>query len=463
MRKCKFQLTRELQCGLETVGIMCPLHGLDEVRDSSINELEDYINKSLHVHDDILYLTNVAFHGLNWEIILGDYHRSIDFSGSNFEDCRFHSMRFSGPVDFTGTTFINTAFEGVEFLCGAEFTVARFDGKKTPFRWCAFKTNPWGGKGTNTRVSFERAIFSGSVTPFDACSFLGEGISFEEADFDCDRLQFHVHDQQMEIFVDRFFYISATKLVFTGIGFSGHLEYIQDPTSKSHAPRVDFQRVMFPQMKSVAFVEANLSKTRFTYSVIDNVNFIDCNWARKPQDKGRRVLFDDLSPVDDVSKWEVLRQYIQLKKNLENQRDFVGAGDWSYREMEWREKLAQKPLYKLGMWMYGFFADYGENSLKPFCWLVAVWLVAGLLYLFIGIPLGDGSSELNYDWGFDGVFQWGDIWYALKFSLVAMTLQLGKSIKLMDWCGTWAYVPHILMTVTLVPLFLLALRRKFRR
>ncbi len=102
-------------------------------------------------------------------------------------------------------------------------------------------------------------------------------------------------------------------------------------------------------MKSVAFIEANLSKVIFTYSVIDSVNFINCEWAREEKGEKRKFVYDAVNPAKDVSKWELLRQYIQLKKNFENQKDFVGTGDWSYREMECRKKLAKEPPFKIGL------------------------------------------------------------------------------------------------------------------
>ena len=470
MGKCRFSITPNLQCGMDATGILCPLHALEEVRDSSINILTDYIEKSPSLHGDVLYLTDLTFYGLNWEIILGDYHGEAYFSGSTFICCKFRSIIFGAPVQFAATIFINTGFEVVSFQSGANFSLARFDGDKTPFSWCTFKTEVWGGEGEPIDVIFERAIFLGSATVFDVCSFVGRLISFKEADFECDRLQFYVHDRQIDVY-DRFLLISAEEIIFTGIGHTGHLEYIQDTKSKDHAPRVDFQSVMFPQMKSVAFFRANLSRTRFTESIIDNVNFINCHWGHKPDKNGRKAVYDDISRADVVGKEELrrqneelLRQYIQLKKNFENQKDFVGAGDWSYREMKCRENIATKWTYRPALWLYRISSHYGENMYVPLFWLFGIWVVAALSYLMFGIPLDPcGHSELNYDWGSGGSFQWADICTALGFSFAAMTLQLGKSISIVGWDGMYIYVPHLLLTATLVSLFLLAVRRKFRR
>lgn len=478
MAKCRFDLTTELKCGLDSKGPLCPLHDNNSVSIGELIELASYVETSPQIHDGVLYLTNQRFYGIEWAEVLEGHYGVINFSGSKFKDCEFHGMIFRGPAYFVGSSFVDTDFAAVTFKSGADFSETWFDGKKIAFDHCTFKTD-YKEEVEQKPILFVRTVFEGPLMPFPACSISGLMVSFEGATFECHALRIRVHRSGGDAWIRQYLSISSDKINLTDLSFTGHFLYTQHPKSKSFAPRLDLQLIMFSSMASVAFVEANLERARFTYSVIDNVNFINCAFGTKLSWMGdllekwgmklslkryrRKIIYDDLSPVPDVSKWEVLRQYIQLKKNFENQKDFVGAGDWSYREMECRRKLADKFFYKMGMRCYAWSASYGEYFLTPLLWLLGVWMVAAAGYLMAGIPLDNNGKMLNYDLCSEGAFLLSDIIIALKFSAMAMSLQLGKSVDLMAWGGTYIYIPHLILTISLVSLFLLALRRKFRR
>jgi len=244
--------------------------------------------------------------------------------------------------------------------------------------------------------------------------------------------------------------------------------------NKDYAPIVLFSKINFSQMKSASFIEANLSKARFTYSILKNVNFVDPIW--KIAKDGRKIIYDESVPVIDTTDEEILREYVQLKYNYEENRDYPSAGDWYYREAECRKRIAladkEKGIFKRiknifvrnTFILYKFVSEYGENYTRPFFLLVVVCLLFAFFYQLNGFDLN--GKLIDYDWCWSCGFNWANIedyGNALLFSVGAMLFQVGRGLKLTSSTSYFFYAFHLLLTIIIVPLFLLALRRKFRR
>jgi hypothetical protein len=331
--------------------------------------------------------------------------------------------------------------------------------------------------------------------PFPDCGIFGRRVSFERASFDCRALRIRIVEYIADDYEFQDLSISSPNISFENISFNGTFDYFQGEKYEDFAPKVNFKRVNFAAMSSVAIREANLEGALFQLAVLENVFFINNRWPRrkgKLRRQGRRQCYDEIESkrkveakiedgsIDKSAKRELRRAmydrlihvYVGLKRNYEAHGDFVGAGDWFYGEMACRHRAARKKKsfgawyrgwFRCTSWAYKLISDYGESYVRPFLWLVLAYVGFSVLYLFNGFPIGASGHELNYDLFNGGVYKWEDVLRALAFGFQAMTLRLNKNVVFMEW-GAWPiFVFHIIVTATLVPLFLLALRRRFRR
>jgi hypothetical protein len=221
---------------------------------------------------------------------------------------------------------------------------------------------------------------------------------------------------------------------------------------------------MFDLMKSVRFDNVDLSDTSFFRSSLESVHFVGCEW---PHSGGYALIKDELlfSPSSDpYFSAELLRLYTQLKKNFEEHRNFADAGHWFYREMEARRRVAllncpsgwwrevRFRVFALSWW-YKVFSRYGESPGRPLYWIAGIFVAFAVAYSFCGIKIG-GESPTS------GI---ADILHGAIYSLNVMTLQYGKNATATNPFGHFLSLLQLILTAIVVPLFLLAVRRKFRR
>jgi hypothetical protein len=124
------------------------------------------------------------------------------------------------------------------------------------------------------------------------------------------------------------------------------------------------------------------------------------------------------------------------------------AGEFFYREMEARRKLAWKERrlpYALSMYALRFLYGYGERPLRVIGWVVAV---------ILGFALGHwlfGTVERGF-------------WDALYYSAVSFTaLGYGWAAAPQGWAGKFLGVGESLLGVFMMALFLVTFTRKMAR
>jgi hypothetical protein len=221
---------------------------------------------------------------------------------------------------------------------------------------------------------------------------------------------------------------------------------------------------------------------------------------------------------DDRNYVVIAELYQQLKKNYDDRRDYWTAGDFHYGEMEmkrlacprltWPSRLEAKVsgrprLRKLGEWCgklesnawllsklrwwhqrfglaawYRRASDYGESWGKPLLWLFAVLVLFAALYPLLGLRLAAGKSpaaktssvqvqtpspqeiDLRY-WNNERPGRL--FWHGAMTSLGIATFQRDLAYEPSYPWGRLLALLELLLTSTLIALFLLAVRRQFRR
>jgi len=265
------------------------------------------------------------------------------------------------------------------------------------------------------------------------------------------------------------------RISFSGLRFNGRFVYKQSPHLGRYGPSLFLSGINFAEMSSAQFFDANLSGALFTNSIIEAIRFHNPVW---PKEQGRLILYDQIErnsrtdiSTDDIK--ELTRLYLQLKKNYELDRNFIDAGDWFHREMECRRRLLNQdppknPFRRVIMSsffsLYHFVSEYGENYVRPLAFILLLWALFAQIYLFTGFAVGGESIEYYIcpECSLSIQILW-DFLKALVFRGGTMLLQLGRSVTPLSSWTTGLAVCQVLLTLTLVSLFLLALRRKFRR
>ena len=468
-RACGYELADGTRCQLpiQTGAPSCQLHWAKRRRKdvSSPPLIRQHIQTN---QGTLIDLKGFRFRAFDFESTLFPTGRDILFENSTFVNCRFIDVAFEGSVSFVGCTFEGTTFENVcsndktNHCEKLDFTLAKFLGDVVPFRDCLFDTSD--------EILFAEATFEGRDSPFWFCNLHSELVSFHRALVNADRFYLRLYSPQLRV-DNSYLVIDSEHVNLARLRVDGHFEYGNFEDSVETAPIVSFLGTDFRQMHTATLRDANLTNALFIDSVIESVHFINPVW--QPGDRGMPVLYDvlDVDKDERATDEQLLRLYVQLKRNGEEQRDYAMASKWFYREMECRRRIVEsstdgnwfvrwmtKNLFK----SYKVVSDYGENLVKPFLWLLGLFVLWGALYFYWGYSIG--SERLNYDFAFDVTWKSVEGFAnALVYSFGIMSFQLTKTAFQHGVFSSFLVVSQVLLTLILVPLFLLALRRKFRR
>jgi len=183
---------------------------------------------------------------------------------------------------------------------------------------------------------------------------------------------------------------------------------------------------------------ADLRRARLAWANLRDANLEGANW-------GDYVLGDEIR--SDFG--EAASAYRALKQRHTEADMYDIAGEFHYREMEARRKLAWKERrlpYALGMYALRFLYGYGERPERVIGWVVAV---------ILGFALGH--------WLFSTVA--GGLLDALYYSAVSFTaLGYGKwAAEPQGWAGRFLGVGESLLGVFMMALFLVTFTRKMTR
>jgi len=464
LMKCQHLLSSGHKCGRKAENnLLCDIHS-SKFEHNSIGYLEalgKYIDETI---DGVIDLYNITFPKdleINGNIF---NNRPVIFKECTFNNCRFEDCHLSN-VDFSGSTFKNTFFN----KCIIE-------GQKAVFNECTFKADV----GPNDKFIFGFCTINVKYLklsqlqwycdqiPFAMCSINAEDIDFSAARITNDDLSIGIWHGESGNF-NKFHMIlnNPQELNLAGLIFKGEFQYGFWREHQEPNPVVYFNHLNFSTMKSARFIDANLERAIFDYSQIEDVDFINAIW---PTQNNRKILYNDTPNMSYKDINALRRTYIQLKKNFEEKRDYDSASDWHFREMEAKRKsltLKWKPWKFISfIAIYKWFSNYGEGYKRALFWLL-VWV-----FLFSGLFLYSGFSEsnvkINYDCDVstpifcnDGF--WGHLWSSIVYSLTNMTFTK-SNVFMTDSTLTefWKILQKLLTTLSF-SLFLLALRRQFRR
>jgi uncharacterized protein YjbI with pentapeptide repeats len=413
-------------------------------------------------------------------------HEQTDFTRAHFlGKATFHTTTFWGEANFSADFQGDVSFVMSNFENNANFASATFTGE------AYFGSTQFKDDGVFPRAVFKKEASFTNATFFKR-AFFAVATFEQDADFFWTTFTLEVHLLDTKFFKQANFRESK----FLGPAEFRGTQFLRD---RDLLPSLVFTQAEFTNPNAILFYKTDLSHALFHDCDASQLNFSSVEWRTRPN--GKRRLFEELVDLsaapalqtgsEDPNERDyglIAEIYQQLKKNYDNRQDYWTAGDFHYGEMEMkrlhspRKNKAVRWLHRhLGLvaW-YRYASEYGESYGRPLLALLVVLVVFTLLFPIPGMVFNkpDGSNPpppfplLNYgDFSTYIRSYKGPAWIAtLAFfghSLMTALSVAGFQKELIyqpayPW-GRALALFELLLTSTLIALFLLALRRQFRR
>jgi hypothetical protein len=174
----------------------------------------------------------------------------------------------------------------------------------------------------------------------------------------------------------------------------------------------------------------------------------------------------------------VAMTYRQLQMNYGESYRYTEAGDFYVGEQEMQLSIRRKTnlILAVASWLYKRSSNYGENIILPLILACAIGLISTSYLLLSGICLDASqcteysSGYLNYDIAPENISTlttkqfWSDCLDALNVNLDIVLLRSGAADRhLHSAIQKIAVKAESILIASLLTLFILSLRRKFKR
>lgn len=369
-------------------------------------------------------------------ILIGDAEIEGDVDWKNVE--------FREPVVFNGVVFKGqTDFEKAHFHEYVVFQQCRFSDLDGPSCW------------------FLNTVFDRGVI-FRMCKFEGE-TDFMETRF-LGRTSFTNIEARKSL--NLYLCIFAEEALFHRIcaefedyGYLNGFVPVIDPCAI-----VDFQKVYCKKPKALFFDSINLSRWAFAQTrAIGDAYFLNVTW--KPSPKARKQTRDEeLLEDGEITYEDCAEVYRLIRFNYEARLAYEQASDFHLGQMETMLKsLGNNIPKKWFLWLYKYVSNFGESVGRPLLWFGGLWLFFAGVWFFKGFRYDGGSVNFDLTW------PW----------LMSPDLEIAKDIgqSLLYSFKTFLTLPDLkggivsqtigavqrLAGASVITLFILALRRAFRR
>jgi len=394
------------------------------------------------------FFTDITFAGAK-------FAQRANFTGAIFFNSQLGNSEF-GNADFSSTEFRASAvFESAKFIVRGDFSSALFE-QEADFGGSAFASGLFAHCHFNGPSDFVRASFFGSAnffrTNFAAVTDFRETVFLRSAVF------------KEAIFKDSVAFCGSGEERTLGDGERLERRSLGTETS------LDFQHARFENPQRILFHTVTLRPHWFVNVDVREFVFNDVSWRHPALEQ--EVDFLETKAI----RWphRVLAiTYRQLAVNAEENHRYDEAASFRYWSMavrrqerwysfrpwrRWKQWLAgrwsqlneKQPVVfirrdALVHWLYWAVSGYGERMLRPFLWLLGIWIVFALLYTQVGF-IGEPLSFVR----------------AISYSLGTMSLQRLVTRPLTNWAHSLVTVESFLVSVQ-AALLALAIHRRFMR
>jgi len=447
------------------------------------------------------------------------FKRGVEFTGASFAGSfRCDQTTFEGEADFQYVTFGGHAsFGETVFMKQTQFFGSRFAEAGIFTKATFYGLADFGGVEFGAQTNFSGATFKGTGlfqnSSIHSAAFLDT--TFEDiADFS------EVSFAHESVFPRTRF---LGEVDFTGAGFGGETVFLASQISRRCLfiaarflssvsfrytkfrdddllePGPVFTLAQFPSDGKAEFYRTNLSHALFHNCDITNVVFSSVIWRKRPGTQNLMVFEEDI-PLDheqastlrleDGSRdYGLIAQlYQQLKKNCDDRLDYWAADHFHFGEMEMQRLavpttgplLGLRQFYHRNLSLVAWYrrgSSYGNAYVRPAVWLLVVLVVFSLLFPLTGLQKASPNSiapapaPLTYRsvWAAQSSLH-DKVWAGAKLvgKSALVTLDTATFQRSPEYTPAYPYgrvlaIVETLLTATLLALFLLAVRRQFRR
>ncbi len=427
-----------------------------------------------------------------------EFATSSFFIGATFEEgASFSSSKFAENAEFSQSRFRWVTFEGAKFSKEADFSQAIFIGN-----------GDFSRANFSERASFGSAIFA-QKADFKGSTFTDDAFFYATAfalmaDFRVVRFRGSVEFRQTLFRGD-----TRLRERLNTIGNSDEVDNPNLPKEQqtSAEPGPLFSRASFEKPERAIFYQTYLGRALFHNFDLSKVVFSDVEWLKRGG-SGRSAVFDEIVdpdlgyvldpeytffPAGDLKaapgssnerNYRLLSElYQRLEKNYDSSGDYATAGDFHHGKMEMKRletsvKTKKLRWFKRNLGLVAWYkhaSEYGESYIRPAVWLLGIVFALGLLYPVMGLRYngakgGSVPPVLRYesscpDQSTDRTCM-GPATLAgngLMASLQTATFQKDLTYEPAYPWGKLLALVELLLVSTLVGLFLLAVRRQFKR
>lgn len=378
----------------------------------------------------------------------------------------FYSAVFSATSNFGSTEFIadanfyyarfngNAHFSSSKFKANANFTYAKFN-MPVSFSGAEFSEN----------ASFGSATFNASAY-FDRSAFNKEGY-FNRTTFN-DSLSFSGTGDERSV-------KDGTRLEKRALGTD---------------PSLDFQYAIFERPERVSFHTVtlrphwfvNVDVREFVFTNVDwrhpaleqEVNSLEARFVASPHQamaiayRQIAINAEENHRYDEASSFRywsmaVRRQERWYRFRLWRLWKRALSGRWSHLNEKQTVVFIRRDA--LVHWLYWVVSGYGERMLRPFVWLLGIWIVFALFYTQTGFTRPEMTSSMKSEAAAAKPDEVGEplpLKRAVTYSLGVMSLQRPEPRPLTNWAHALVTLETILGPVQ-AALLALAIRRRFMR
>jgi uncharacterized protein YjbI with pentapeptide repeats len=420
---------------------------------------------------------------------------AFDFTGFVFRgEVALPEKRFSKRVVFFGATFFNKVnFDGSAFMAGVSFRTARFRAQLVSFGARFMEEADFFAFYAGSDAIFSQARFF-CIPDFGSAQFVGDarfwgtefyhGVNFSGAGFGS---------------------VGDFSRSMVGMPVSPDM-YMPTNFQPKRDALADFTSATFQHPDEVLFYQVNQSgsqglRVRLVNSNVTKLRFEDVNWHRR---HGRVVLQDEIDILtlnsDSGSTHElVANTYRGLIINFETNRHYDLAEDCFCGAMEMKRlapgqfvfpRLGQR-LYVRHAWarwvgshlsfvyLYRLLSNYGSSYSRALIWLAIFVLFFGVLFPFLGLQMSETRQKAHGgvltadESSTSEVFYWKGNRRAMDFgktlsagiwtSIDSATFHKSSTVEPAGKWGRRLALAEMVIVPSQLALFLLALRRRFRR
>ena len=422
------------------------------------------------------------------------------------QKAHFSCATFKQYADFSNATFTQKAdFQSASFTWNALFGEATFE-QHAYFREATFTQNADFSEAMFTQdAEFNGAIFTQNAD-FRQATF-AEGAVFRSVSF-MQRADFRRATFAQSAYFNNAIFTLAVRFLETkfhgtaswrGSRFFDRAEFRRtyfDPQIAGHES-AEFALAAFYKPSEIVFDDVNLSRVLFHNCDVSQVWFTpSVQWAKRDGNRGlavfeERVLLDEeftkqlwrYGPLDYRA---VAQIYQQLKKNYDSRLDYWTANEFHFGEMEMKRLAGPTSgrLLCLRRWWhrnlsfvawYKYASDYGNSYRKPLLWLLGTLLASALLFPITGLEfkqaISASTARVTYSCVWNRQDSWtNNFWTEAKLigksgitAVDTATFQRTPEYTPVYPRGRVVAIVETLLTSSLFALFLLAIRRQFRR